>query len=156
MPRNYFQISSIDKAFESYVHALCDFISKFNKYSIKYDKNFFSVKKFYKDYEYPQCDIVFNKYHIVTTDLINLLAELTRNINLIIDRIEYNIISDYSRTHGYACLNNSGITMYDYGEKCPLHYSKDIIVVDKPYKGLDKLKQDIKEHKHDYWFDYKP
>lgn len=152
MPREYFQILSLDKAFESYVHALYDFISKFDEYSIQYGADVFSVRKFYKDYRYPESDIVFKKYDTVTTDLVNLLAELTRSINLIIDRIESNIIPNYSRIHGYVCLDNSGITISGYGEKRPLHYFEEMASVDKPYEGLDKLKQDIKDNKRDYWF----
>ena len=151
-PHDYFQILSLNAAFKSFTHLLYDFILKFDEHIIKFGEDVFTVEKFYKNYPYPKCDQVFKQYDIITTDLINLLAELTRNVNLIIDRIEYNIIPDYSRLHGYVCLDNSGPTLTGPGEIRPLHYFPETAAMDKPYQGLEDLRQAISNEKRDYFF----
>lgn len=149
---NYFQIFSLDAAFASYTHTLHDFISIFNQHCYNYGNNGFGFRKFYHDYDYPESDKVFKQYDIMTTDLSNLLVEMTRNVNLIIDRIDYNIIPNYSRTHGYVCLDNRGLTLSGYGEIALLRYSIEAASMDKPYQGLDNLRQAIANGERDYWF----
>lgn len=86
------------------------------------------------------------------TVLANLLVEITRNVNLIIDRIDYNIIPNYFRTHGYLCLDNRGLTLSGLGEIVPLRYSIEAASMEKPYQGLDNLNQAIANGERDYYF----
>ena len=151
-PNQYFEISSIDAAFESYAHVLCDFISIFNAYRTNDGEDTFSVEKFYKKYDYPESDNVFKKYDAITTDLCNLLAEMTKSVNLIVKRIEDNLIPDFSRIHGYVCVDNSGLTPSGHGEIIPLHYSGEEAAIDKPYQGLEALQQAIANKKRSYCF----
>lgn len=155
---NYFQIFSLDEAFASYTNALCDFISIFNQHYDNYGNDGFRFRKFYHDYNYPERDEVFKRYDKMTTDLANLIVEMTRNVNLIIDRIEYNIIPKYSKTHGYVCLDNRGLALNNNGQLvkgviAPFRYSDTVASMGKPYQGVDDLNQAIKAGKRDYWFD---
>ena len=134
-PSDYFEIEPIDDAFISFISALSDFISLFEEYSQPYG-DYYRYSKFYKAYDYPESDVVFKKYDEKTTLLCNLLAELTRGVNLIIKRISIEIDRDFKYMHGYVRLNNNGLSFSGTSDCKQLHYENNFLHIPIPYAGI--------------------
>lgn len=140
LPFPYFEIESIDGAFLSFNQIMCDFHNIFMEHSAQYREEFQYYRKFYKDFDYPKSDEVFKVYDFNTTILSNLLAELTKCGNLIIDRVSAEIIPSYNM-NGYMMLDNSGVAMNGpsndhYVQFYPEHIAAQI----SPYPGIEAFK----------------
>lgn len=120
---DFFKIKKVDGAFLAYCTCLSDFFARYIRGITKLDGDSYALQNV------PDGEAV---------DLKNLIAELTRCSNLLIDRIDQYLVPGFRYLNGYVFLAEDAES-----SQYILHYPEAFSNLDAPYTDLAKFKKDL-------------